>query len=501
MASSLQPRLSSTTNSSNQWTSSTIVRRRDSRPPGASSSGKACPTSIRVKDGKPVVSFTHAELQPGIQRLQHSLITKFSTGRPDIDKVRHAMNQAWDFETPAIIGAMDARHVLIRLSSADEANKVLAHSMRKAGNYLFRLFRWSQDFHRIKEPTTTTTWIKLPDLPVQLFDEGYIETLVSPIGRFLAIDNATRSGKNPSFGRACVKIDLKKPVQDELWVNMGASGSYRQQMIFENKLFYCSHCKLHGHQLSNCRKATRAAEARTRRSETENQHSEDGWIEVIGRKSRTNRQLAPYEDTSVQKEVESCELIEEARDEHDPPIVKPCDMVSQAEKHALPLSSLSNLDQASAIPHGITCSLNPANQHHNMSSEDIPPVIQLGPTPPMQICTSPNDVTPINKEAMEIAQVIIGTTHTIAGNNSRSSNHLKELVNEDMQNTELQISEESVQKISSYGSDLFYCEELGGPVDARTFYTQCRTGGEDENHIFQTLDEANETRQVKQSDF
>ncbi|KAL9674603.1 hypothetical protein QQ045_030875 [Rhodiola kirilowii] len=243
-----------------------VTRSRPAHPPPV----KLAPRQYGVKDGKPVVSFTQAELQPGIQRLQHSLIAKFSARRPHIDEVRHAMNQAWDFETPVIIGAMDARHVLIRLSSVDEANKVLAHSMRKAGNYIFRLFRWTQDFHRTKEPTITTAWIKLPGLPAQLFDEGYIEALVSPIGRFLTIDDATRSGKNPSFGRACVEIDLKKPVQDELWVNLGASGSYRQQVIFENKLFYCSHCKLHGHQLSNCCKATRAAEARTRRSETEN---------------------------------------------------------------------------------------------------------------------------------------------------------------------------------------------------------------------------------------
>ncbi|KAL9665029.1 hypothetical protein QQ045_020438 [Rhodiola kirilowii] len=40
-----------------------------------------------TKDGKPMVAFTASEIQHGIQRLQHSLIAKFSSGRPLIDDV------------------------------------------------------------------------------------------------------------------------------------------------------------------------------------------------------------------------------------------------------------------------------------------------------------------------------------------------------------------------------------------------------------------------------
>ncbi|KAL9662640.1 hypothetical protein QQ045_027473 [Rhodiola kirilowii] len=217
------------------------------------------PRQYGLKDGKPVVWFTQAELQPRIQRLQHSLIAKFSAGRPQIDEVRRLMNQAWAMKEPAIIGAMDARHVLIILSSATEANRILSHPLRKIGNYLFRLFRWSQDFKRNKEPTTTTSWIKLPGLPAELFNSGYIEAIVRPIGRFLAIDEGTRSCRNPSYARAFVELDLQRPVPDEIWVSLGTIGGFWQQVLFENKPFYCSHCKLHGHQVSSSRKVKKLA--------------------------------------------------------------------------------------------------------------------------------------------------------------------------------------------------------------------------------------------------
>ncbi|CAM8983222.1 unnamed protein product [Rhodiola kirilowii] len=88
---------------------------------------KLAPRQYELKDGKPVMSFTQAELQPGLQKLQFSLIAKFLASRPQIEEVRRLMNQAWALEEPVTIGAMDARHVLIILSSTSNANRLLAH--------------------------------------------------------------------------------------------------------------------------------------------------------------------------------------------------------------------------------------------------------------------------------------------------------------------------------------------------------------------------------------
>ncbi|KAL9670915.1 hypothetical protein QQ045_008477 [Rhodiola kirilowii] len=111
-----------------------------------------------------------------------------------------------------------------------------------------------QDFKQNKEPTTTTSWIKLPGLPAELFNSGYIEAIVIPIRRFLAIDEGTWTYRNPSYARACIELDIQKPVSCEIWITLGPLGGFWQEIVFENKLFYCSHCKLHGHQLANYRK-------------------------------------------------------------------------------------------------------------------------------------------------------------------------------------------------------------------------------------------------------
>ncbi|KAL9667842.1 hypothetical protein QQ045_002211 [Rhodiola kirilowii] len=94
-----------------------------------------------TKDGKPMVAFTASEIQPDIQRLQHSLIVKFSAGRLPIYDVRHYLAEAWGLADKSTIGAMDARHILIILPTANESNRILAHPLRKVSQSLFLLFR------------------------------------------------------------------------------------------------------------------------------------------------------------------------------------------------------------------------------------------------------------------------------------------------------------------------------------------------------------------------
>ncbi|KAL9679034.1 hypothetical protein QQ045_016887 [Rhodiola kirilowii] len=215
-----------------------------------------------IKDGKPAVFFTTSEIQSGVQRLQHSLIAKFSADRPSIDMIRRCFTENWAISDGSTIGALDVRHILIILTSEDESNRILAHPLRKAGLSLFRLFRWTPDFRRRKEPTTTTTWVKLPGLPSHLFDQGYISSIVSTFARFIAIDEKTRMYSKPSFARACIELDLTKPIPGEVWVGFGNSHGFWQPITYENKLLYCSKCKLHGHELSACLKIKSSAATR-----------------------------------------------------------------------------------------------------------------------------------------------------------------------------------------------------------------------------------------------
>ncbi|KAL9679956.1 hypothetical protein QQ045_017827 [Rhodiola kirilowii] len=88
----------------------------------------------------------------------------------------------------------------------------------------------------------------------EVFDKAYIAVIVSSIGRFVAVDERTRSYSNPSYARACIEIDITKLPSSELVINILGDKTIMQPIVSEGKLLYCSKCKLHGHQLSTYQK-------------------------------------------------------------------------------------------------------------------------------------------------------------------------------------------------------------------------------------------------------
>ncbi|KAL9666160.1 hypothetical protein QQ045_000484 [Rhodiola kirilowii] len=120
-----------------------------------------------------------AELQVGVDFLRHTLVAKFSSGRPPIENIRSACTAAWGLDKCSI-GALDARRILVVLDSEQEARKVLAHPNRKLGHSYFRIFRWTKDFSTKNESSTTSTWIRLMNLPPKMTNQGYIETISHP---------------------------------------------------------------------------------------------------------------------------------------------------------------------------------------------------------------------------------------------------------------------------------------------------------------------------------
>ncbi|KAL9671457.1 hypothetical protein QQ045_009025 [Rhodiola kirilowii] len=153
------------------------------------------------------------------------------------------------------IGALDARHILIVLDSEQEARKVLTHPSRKLGHALFQVFRWSKDFDTKKESSVTTTWIRLMNLPPGMFNQGYIDSIVTSFSKFIAVDGKTATLNNPCYARVCVELDITKSLPESIWINTGGDEGFWQQIVYENRLLFCTRCKLHGHSLENCRKA------------------------------------------------------------------------------------------------------------------------------------------------------------------------------------------------------------------------------------------------------
>ncbi|KAL0409406.1 UNVERIFIED_CONTAM: hypothetical protein Sradi_1875000 [Sesamum radiatum] len=118
-------------------------------------------------------------------------------------------------------------------------------------NFHMRVFKWSPDFDPPIESPIAPVWIKLPGLPVHLFEKNALFTFVAKIEKSLRMDEPTVDMSRPDLARVCVEIDLTAPKVQAVHLHINGK-IYRQQVVYKNCLPYCTLCNHLGHDMSAC---------------------------------------------------------------------------------------------------------------------------------------------------------------------------------------------------------------------------------------------------------
>ncbi|WOK98704.1 ribonuclease H protein [Canna indica] len=91
--------------------------------------------------------------------------------------------------------------------------------------------------------------ISIPDLDAG--DKEVLPQLAAIIGRPLKIDNYSMAGTRGRFGRVCVLMDIRKPIQQDFWIE-NSEGAFFQSVAYENLLKICFKCGKVGHLEIRC---------------------------------------------------------------------------------------------------------------------------------------------------------------------------------------------------------------------------------------------------------
>lgn len=86
------------------------------------------------------------------------------------------------------------------------------------GHYLI-VSKWRPNFHSSEQLISTTlVWVRFPDLPIELFDEEILYNLGDLEGHIVCVDETTKDAFRGRYARACVEVDLNKPLQPSITV-------------------------------------------------------------------------------------------------------------------------------------------------------------------------------------------------------------------------------------------------------------------------------------------
>lgn len=186
-----------------------------------------------------------------------SSIQSLSSSRLDVQTWRKYIELFSPVETFSAVHPLVKYGLVDMFSSSSTRRRMCAWlfsaPLNKVGHAYFRLFRWFSDYNPKKESTVTTIWVRLPNLPLYLYESSFTEAIVL-FGYFVSVDDDIIACTSLKFARACVELDVTKPIPKAIWINPPDNRSYYQDIEIESKLGYCTRCKVHGHSFVSCRK-------------------------------------------------------------------------------------------------------------------------------------------------------------------------------------------------------------------------------------------------------
>ncbi|KAK1272490.1 hypothetical protein QJS04_geneDACA015183 [Acorus gramineus] len=85
----------------------------------------------------------------------------------------------------------------------------------------FIIKKWSPDLRMEQERLTSIpVWVRLPNLPIHLWDIECLGRIGSLIGKPLFMDSATERCSRGTYARICVKVEANKPLPDKVLVDV-----------------------------------------------------------------------------------------------------------------------------------------------------------------------------------------------------------------------------------------------------------------------------------------
>ena len=107
-----------------------------------------------------------------------------------------------------------------------------------------------------EELSKIPVWVKLRNLPQELWNPQALGKILSKIGSPIRSDHLTASKGSISFARALVEVDASLELIDEVQFRLPIGKTFVQKIEYENRPSFCTHYKMIGHRLTNCKAVT-----------------------------------------------------------------------------------------------------------------------------------------------------------------------------------------------------------------------------------------------------
>ncbi|XP_028769816.1 uncharacterized protein LOC114727283 [Neltuma alba] len=170
------------------------------------------------------------------------------------------MEKMWA-KHPIKVTPLNNGYFIVSFSIPEDRDFALQEGPWMIADHYLLVQRWCPNFNPWKADNQKriATWIRFPDLPVELYNVESLRRLGNLVGKMLKIDRTTAFSEKGGFARICVELDLEQP----LLPSFDHFGEERK-IKYEGLHLVCFNCGTYGHRMDHCT---------WRRSENQNQET------------------------------------------------------------------------------------------------------------------------------------------------------------------------------------------------------------------------------------
>nr|POE75443.1 hypothetical protein CFP56_50698 [Quercus suber] len=137
---------------------------------------------------------------------------------------------------------------LVRFFSKEDLDSILMKGPWFIGDHFLSIRPWEPCF----KPSTTNValiavWIRLYELPIELYDIEVLKQIRESIGKVLRINSHTALEARGKYARICIQIDVNEPL-----VNTICLGRFKQVVMYKGIHSLYFSCGRLGHKVNGC---------------------------------------------------------------------------------------------------------------------------------------------------------------------------------------------------------------------------------------------------------
>ncbi|XP_057747402.1 uncharacterized protein LOC130966604 [Arachis stenosperma] len=206
------------------------------------------PKGDKPYDPCPVIHVSKEEFDEWCKPWHATLIVKVMEKRVHLGFLEQCLNRDWVRKGKINVLDMDRDYFLVHFSEEEDYSHALTGGpWMIAGHYLI-VQRWRSFFLSTENVVKKiAAWIRIPNLPIELYNHRFLSRVGSAIGTMLKIDRTTSIHSRGKFARICVEIDLSKKLVPRISVL-----ETTLNIEYEGLHLICFSCGRYGHRAEHC---------------------------------------------------------------------------------------------------------------------------------------------------------------------------------------------------------------------------------------------------------